>query len=238
MSDPFFYCPELSATGEQLTFTGDEAHHATSVRRLRAGDTLVLFDGKGLSAQATLVALRDRGRTLDLKLGERTSHAPPSPAVHLACALPKGDRLATLLDMATQLGISSFTPLECTHSVVPPSAAALARMRRISLEACKQSRRTWLPRIDEPADVAAVVDRSRVAGHRLVLAHPGGRVWSALTPAASKALTILVGPEGGFTEEEAGRARAAGAEIVALGEAILRIETAAVALLALAANTP
>lgn len=234
MSDPFFYYADLATAGEQVTLTGDEAQHAAGARRLRAGETLVLFDGRGLSAPATLVALRDRGRTLDLRLGARTAQ-PPLPAITLACALSKGDRLATLLDMATQLGMTSFTPLICTHSVVQPSAASLARLHRICLEACKQCRRTWLPQIHEPATVADAVGQGRATGARLLLAHPAGRPWTALSAAPAQGLTILVGPEGGFSEQEVALAREGGAEIVGLGDAILRIETAAVALLALAA---
>jgi 16S rRNA (uracil1498-N3)-methyltransferase len=234
VSEPFFYFADLSAAGEQVTLTGDEAQHAAGARRLRAGETLVLFDGHGLSATATLVALRDRGRELDLRLGERHAKPPPRPAVTLACALPKGDRLATMLDMATQLGMSSFTPLRCERGVVEPSAANLARMHRLCLEACKQSRRAWLPRIGDPDTVAAVAARSRDDGACLVLAQPGGQPWSALARAPDQPLTFLVGPEGGFTDQEVGEARAAGAQAVGLGDAILRIETAAVALLALA----
>jgi 16S rRNA (uracil1498-N3)-methyltransferase len=235
MSEPFFYYADLATAGEQVTLTGDEAQHAAGARRRRAGETLVLFDGRGLSAPATLVALRDRGRTLDLRLGPRRAQPPPLPAITLACALPKGDRLATLLDMATQLGMTSFAPLSCTHSVVQPSTASLARMRRVCLEACKQSRRTWLPQIHEPATVADAIGHGRAAGARLLLAHPAGQPWPALPPAPARALTFLVGPEGGFSEQEIALAREGGAEIVGLGDAILRIETAAVTLLALAA---
>jgi 16S rRNA (uracil1498-N3)-methyltransferase len=234
MSEPFFYYPELSTAGEQVTLTGDEAQHAAGARRLRAGDSLLLFDGQGLSVQATLTALRDRGRALDLNLGERVRHAPPSPVVHLACALPKGDRLATLLDGATQLGMTSFTPLQCAHSVVPASAANRARLQRLCLEACKQSRRTWLPRIEDPASVIEVVGRPRAAGERTILAHPGGRPWPVLAPPAALTLTLLIGPEGGFSDQEVVAARDDGAEVVDLGETLLRVETAAQTLLALA----
>jgi 16S rRNA (uracil1498-N3)-methyltransferase len=234
MSEPYFYYADLATAGEQVVLTGDEAQHAAGARRLRAGDVLVLFDGKGITARATLLALRDRGRTLDLKLGERATHSPPSPVVHLACALPKGDRLATLLDGATQLGMTSFTPLHCAHSVVPPTAANVARLHRLCLEACKQSHRAWLPQIREPATVAALVVQPRAANERLLLAHPGGQPWPALAPPLSHTLTILIGPEGGFSDPEVADARDGGAAIVDLGGTLLRVETAAQTLLALA----
>lgn len=236
MSEPFFYFSNLAAAGDRATLTGEEAQHAVGARRLRAGDALVLFDGRGLTARATLVAVRERGRALDLRLGEHPAHRPPPPPIHLACALPKGDRLSTLLDMATQLGMSTFTPLDCTHSVVQASPSNLARMHRVCLEACKQSRRAWLPAIAPVANVATVTTNVQDPGARLVIAQPGGLSWSAFGHEPGQPVTILVGPEGGFSEQELAQARAAGAQAIGLGDAILRIETAAVTLLALASR--
>src|SRR3989344_4555511 len=88
---------------------------------------------------------------LEAKLTDRQRMPNPRPAVHLACALPKGDRAAVLLDMATQLGMVRFTPLMCARNVVKPGANSRERLRRICLEACKQSRRFYLPEIEAPA---------------------------------------------------------------------------------------
>lgn len=235
MSEPLFYSEHLAEPGATLALTGDEARHAAASRRLRIGDTLWLFDGHGGVARTTLVNIAARARTLDLRIEERRTEPAPSPMIHLACALPKGDRQSTLLDMTIQLGMTHFTPLECERSIVQPGKGSPARWQRICLEACKQSRRTHLPVIHAPATPADVVHRAIARGDAVWMAHPGARAIpasSAVNQSAEADITILVGPEGGFTEVEAARAAADGAGLLVLGSAILRIETAAVALVA------
>jgi len=235
MAEPLFYAEHLADPGATLTLTGDEARHAAASRRLQVGETLWLFDGRGGLARATLLHVTARGRALDLRIEERRTEPPPKPAIHLACALPKGDRQGTLLDMATQLGITEFTPLACERSVVRPGANSAERWRRVCLEACKQSRRTYLPELRSPATPREVMARTARGTETVWVAHPSAEavsVSSAIKQNASADVTILVGPEGGFTENEIGQAVAAGARRIALGSAILRIETAAVALVA------
>jgi 16S rRNA (uracil1498-N3)-methyltransferase len=199
---------------------------------MRAGDRVVLFDGAGTLARAQIAATA--GGRVELTLLERERQPPPIP-LHLACALPKGDRQATLLDMATQLGMTDFTPLACEHSVVEPGPNSALRWQRICLEACKQSRRAFLPHLHAaraPAELAR--EHGALA---LLIAHPDGQAFAQagarLTPAGAM---LLIGPEGGFTPQEVAMVRAAGGESVALGGAILRVETAATALLALVAE--
>lgn len=235
MSEPLFYCPELPAPGEIASLAAEEAHHAAASRRLRVGTMIQLFDGRGNVARARVTAITDRRRALQAQINERRAEPRPPTQIHLASALPKSDRQAVLLDMATQLGMCSFTPLDCEHNVVRPGPRAASRWRRICLEACKQSRRLYLPDIHSPATPAQTAAHATAAGHAVVLAHPAGTDSGApFGPAAESvtAVTVLVGPEGGFTEKEVREVCAHGALTVGLGAAILRIETAAVALLA------
>jgi len=234
MNDAYFYYPSLNETEPAVTLTGDEARHLSGARRLRPGERVTLFNGQGLLATAEILALHDRGRTADLRILDASRIPARQPGLHLACALPKGDRLATLLDMGTQLGMTSFTPLQCSHAVVKPSATSLERWQRICLEACKQSRRAWLPRINAAATPDDVVRAALVTGGQAWVAHPGGQPLDRVLPGKNHDQWFLVGPEGGFTDEEVDRAVAAGALWVGLGREILRIETAAVALLATA----
>ena len=235
MAEPLFYSEHLADPGATLTLTGDEARHAAASRRLQVGETLWLFDGRGGLVRTTLLHVTARGRALDLRIEERRTEPPPKPAIHLACALPKGDRQGTLLDMATQLGITEFTPLACERSVVRPGANSAERWRRVCLEACKQSRRTYLPELRSPATPREVMARTARGTETVWVAHPSAEavsVSSAIKQNASADVTILVGPEGGFMEEEVEQTTGAGAQQIALGPAILRIETAAVALVA------
>lgn len=234
MTEPLFYSEQLAQPGATLELAGDEARHAAASRRLHEGDALWIFDGRGGIARATLLRVTGRGRVLQLRVEERRTEPPPRPAVRLACALPKGDRLSVLLDMATQLGMTRFTPLLCQRGVVKPGARSPARWKKICLEACKQSRRLYLPAIDHAVTVRDVVRHAAAEGDRAWIAHPaaGAADVSAALRHPENSVTLLIGPEGGFTQTEIGQAEAAGARPLALGNSILRIETAAVALVA------
>lgn len=238
MTEPLFFAEHLPEAGMTATLTGEEARHAAASRRLHPGDTLWLFDGRGGIARATLRRVGARGRELELQVEHRRTEPLPQPPVHLACAIPKGDRQQVLLEMATQLGMTGFTPLACERSVVKPGAAGnRERWRRICLEACKQSRRLYLPVIHEPASPGEVAMQAVATGFDLWIAHPGDRAVPVSTLTANRdpkrGITILVGPEGGFTQEEVDTVCAGGGTALALGQAVLRIETAAVALIAM-----
>jgi 16S rRNA (uracil1498-N3)-methyltransferase len=239
MTEPLFYLATLPAAGAAVTLSGDEAHHAGASRRLKIGDRLWLFDGHGTIARAAITGIAARRREIALHIEERRNEPSPMSLLHLACALPKGDRQAVLLDMATQLGMTRFTPLLCERSVVKPAVGALGRWRRICLEACKQSRRLHLPEIREPTTPREAAARAAAEGARVWIAHPsGGPLPLATAPKTAPDIMLLVGPEGGFTEGEIASAQDSGAVPVGLGPAILRIETAAVVLLAGAVLRP
>ncbi|HYM47507.1 MAG TPA: RsmE family RNA methyltransferase [Burkholderiaceae bacterium] len=228
MSEPMFYCEYLPPTGEVAQLRGDEARHAGTSRRLKKGDELWLFDGRGAIARAQLQALHNRGSELDALIVERAQQAAPAPPLHLVCALPKGDRASVLVDMATQLGMTSLTPLLCERSVVDPGTGTLERLRRVALEACKQSRRAHLPTILAPTKIADVV----MSSEAMWIAHPDGVPVAGLAQTVDQPLLLLIGPEGGFTDDEIALACGRGAQRVSLGSGILRVEAAAVALLA------
>ncbi len=232
MTEPWFFLPALASTGDDAQLTGDEAHHASAVRRLHAGDAITLFDGRGNLARATVTTANARRREVMLAVTARTLLPPPHPRVHLYCALPKGERLATLLDMGTQLGMTSFTPLACEYSVAKATDGFIARAQRICLEACKQSRRAWLPSLRAATTPAQAATQAAKDGDLVLLAEPGGNALEHAGKNHDRPTTILIGPEGGFSEAELAAMRAAGARQVTFGEGILRIETAAVAALA------
>ena len=228
MSTPTFYLAEGFDEDSLITLSGKEAWHALGVRRLDVGDTIRLIDGKGNIAIARVENLEGRNKA-SLSIG-KVDHVPPQvPNIILATAIAKGDRQSTLLDMATQLGISAWQPLQCHRSVSKLGKNSYERWQRICLEACKQSGAAWLPEL-LPVEKPEVIAKAACAeGREVLLAHPDGEVMNA-TNNTDKLL--MVGPEGGFTDEEVKRMVAAGARKVSLGQNILRIETAAVSLLA------
>lgn len=239
MPTAWFHVPHLPEAGDVAALDKKEAKHALGARRLEPGDEVVLFDGAGVSATATIRGRDDRG-DLELEVGEHRTAAAEAPSIELAASLPKGDRLSTMLDMATQLGIATFTPLKCDFSVVSLDRKRqdpTERWTRIMLEACKQSRRATLPAIGAESTPAAVIERAATTGATIVVGDAeGGSAPDAFRDAAD--LVLLVGPEGGFSPAES--SHLAGAEAngqvrrVAIGRGILRVETAAAALIAAA----
>lgn len=227
MSEPLFYCASLPAPGATFELAPEEARHATAARRLVVGDELAVFDGVGGYGRARICELPRRGPPR-LELLAAEIQPPPARRVWLASALPKGDRQAAMLDMATQLGMTDFVPLVCARSVAAPGEGARVRWRRIVLEACKQSRRYYLPSLHSPSTPAQLP--SQIAAPLLV-AHPGGKSVTPLIFAGD--IGVAIGPEGGFTDAEVTGLLAGGARKIGLGDGVLRIETAAIAALAL-----
>ena len=150
-------------------------------------------------------------------------------ANEVTTAIAKGDRQSTMLDMATQLGISAWQPLQCDRSVSRVGKNSYQRWQRICLEACKQSGSAWLPDLLPMVKPEEVASNACAEGREVLLAHPDG---AALDVSSDTDKLLMIGPEGGFTEDEVRRIVAAGATTFSLGHHILRIETAAVSLLA------
>jgi len=225
MATPRFLVDRIPAGGESAWLPRDEARHALGSRRLGAGDPIELVDGRGGLALAHVGNDRDREGNLAAQVSE-VRHAPrPQPAIHVATAVPKGDRLSSLLDAAGELGVESLTPLDCERSVVPADRLGGERPARILVEAMKQSRGLWWTEIRPPSDPWAFTRHAHAAGQRVVLLDPAGLpLLRTVQNAAS--IALLVGPEGGFSESEVAQITDAGAARAALGPGILRIELA------------
>jgi 16S rRNA (uracil1498-N3)-methyltransferase len=211
--------------------------------RCKPGDRVVLFDGTGAEFSAQV---EEVGRA-DVRLAILARHPLdrelPVPLT-LGVALPKGERQKWLVEKAVELGVGRLVPLRTSRSVAQPVEQALARLCRTVIEASKQCGRNRLMEITEPQDWADFVEASREAPLR-ILAHPDARsrpskprvaedLWGEADPPS--AVHLAVGPEGGFTSEEIALATAAGWRAVSLGPRILRIETAALLLVALATH--
>ena len=231
---PRFFVEAL-AVG-QVRLPDDQAHHAADVLRLREGAEVVLFDGRGGRATARLMAASRRGVTADVTQLDPPAQRP-SPRVHLGFAVPKGKRLDWLLEKATELGAASLTPVVFHRSVAGGdelSAAKLSRWRGHCISAAKQCGLDFLPEVLPHQSLGEHL-LERCDGPRLLgEAGPGAQPLTAALAGGVDELRLLVGPEGGLTEEEHRAAADAAWYAVRLGATTLRIETAAVALLAVA----
>lgn len=222
--------------------TGDEARHLARVMRASVGDRVELFDGQGHAWRAEirtvgrgkveLELLRD-GRCDEDEADQTPTATRDTPTLTIAAALPKGDRQKWMVEKLTELGTARLVPLATARSVAEATPSALARLQRQVIEACKQCRRNRLLEITEPLSLHEAC-RSRDADTLGLLADPEGQPASTLLASQPKSILALVGPEGGFTDDERQLALDAGFTLIRLGPHILRVETAAVALAATA----
>jgi 16S rRNA (uracil1498-N3)-methyltransferase len=211
---------------------GPEAHHLASVCRARPGDAIRLFNGDGREYLARVVSAERRRVALEVVAVSSPERELPFP-LEVATPLPKGDRAQFLIEKLTELGVGSFVPLLTRRSVVHPREAKLEKLQRHVIEASKQCGRNVLMEVKLLEKWESYARRADLPGLR-VLAHPGGATREPLAPADG--MTLAVGPEGGFTDEEVELARSAGWRLVDLGPRILRVETAALVLAAWAAQ--
>jgi 16S rRNA (uracil1498-N3)-methyltransferase len=234
MADRYF--AETPISGDRALLAGPEAHHLVHVMRAGLGDRVVLFDGSGAEFTAEVQRVGRAEVELAVIAREEVDRELPRELT-LAVALPKGDRRRWLVEKAVELGVGRIVPVRTDRSVAQPVPPALARLRRTVIEASKQCGRNRLMEIAGPRDWADYVGETHGAPCRL-LAHPGGRKRGGppLSQAAGSGPVLLaVGPEGGFTDGEVATAVTAGWQAVDLGPRTLRVETAAILLVALAA---
>jgi 16S rRNA (uracil1498-N3)-methyltransferase len=231
MSQRYFVTPAIAFEVEgdpRVLLTGDEARHLAGVMRARVGDEVTLFDGSGCEFTAKVTKPGKQAVELEIVARHEISRELALPLT-LGVALPKGDRQKWLVEKATELGVTRLVPLVTERGVAQPLEAALERLRRSVIEASKQCGRNRLLEIGEPLALAEFAAAAPAHALRLI-AHPGGAELNTL--AKAEELWAAVGPEGGFTDEEVAAAERALWQRVSLGRAILRVETAAIALAA------
>ncbi|TNC19966.1 16S rRNA (uracil(1498)-N(3))-methyltransferase [Amycolatopsis alkalitolerans] len=240
---PVFLVPELPA-GPHPVLDGEEARHAVTVRRMRAGERLVLTDGEGTAADCVVAAVHPgRDARLELTVERRWAEPAPRLRVTVVQGLAKGDRGELAVELATEAGADAVLPWRAERSVArweegARGAKALARWQSTARAAAKQARRVRVPRVADPVDtpgLAAIVKTSAAAFVLEGTAEEG--LAHVDLPCAGEAL-LVVGPEGGITDAELDILRTAGAVPVRLGPSVLRTSTAAaVALGVLGART-
>lgn len=233
MSLALFLVDELPPAGE-MTLAGDEGRHAADVARLRVGEALLLGDGAGGVASAVVTGV-GRGE-LRLSVDDRWTDPPPDPRLTVVQGLAKGDRGELAVQAMTEVGVDTIVPWQAARSVVrwhgERGGRALARWRAVAREAVKQSRRSRLPEVADPAgSVRAVLDRLSGAAAMLLLHEEADRPLADHPLPSSGEVVLVVGPEGGIAPEELAALSDAGAVPVRLGRDVLRTSTAGVAAL-------
>lgn len=226
---PVFLVEHLPA-GDDTVLDGPEGRHAATVRRLRAGEALVLSDGRGGLARCAVRAV-DRD-SVALSVDRRWTEPQPQPRVVLAQALVKGDRGELAVELATEAGVDEVLPWRADRCVArwehgPRGDKALARWRATAREAAKQARRAWCPPVRPPVDTTELAARAHQADLALVLHESADRGMADMSLPTTGDLLLVVGPEGGITDAELTTLTTAGAVPVRLGRTVLRASTAA-----------
>ncbi len=231
---PRFYCPFPLHPGATVELATEAAHHALKVLRLGAGDTAILFDGRGGQWRATL---NPAGKKLCASLIEfDDSDREPLLSITLVQALPASDKMDLVVQKAVELGVACIQPVAAKRSVIRLSGERAQRRvehwRNIAISACEQSGRNRIPQIAQILDLPQYLGMAaQENGLRFVCA-PGATESLRDLALPTAPVKVLVGPEGGFEEGELLAARAAGFHPIGLGPRVLRTETAGLAAMA------
>jgi 16S rRNA (uracil1498-N3)-methyltransferase len=214
-----------------VTVAGDEFHHSIRVVRARVGEDVELFDRAGNAARGVVESI-ERDRAV-IRTGEALPSRESPLSIHLAMAIIQLEKFELVLQKATELGVKTFIPLVTERVELRPErySGKTDRWQKIVFEAVKQCGRTLVPKIEPPADFAGVLQRT---GEKILFDA------DATPPAADRQapaeLTLLIGPEGGWSDDELRAARDRGVLTERLGPRRLRAETAAIAAVSVIAS--
>ena len=221
----FFVAP---FAGDTAVLTGQDAHHIARVLRMRVGEDLLLGDGSGTDYGCRITALTE-GEVQVQVLYRTPTESEPTVSVTLYQGLPKSEKMDFIVQKCVEIGITRIVPVGMARSIVRLTAAEGAkkqiRWQKIAASAAEQSGRGVVPEVAEPIGfqqmLAAVRQENTVTFYE-----GGGRPLSELVTAETHAVSLVIGPEGGFELAEIEQLRKAGAQIATLGKRILRCETA------------
>ncbi len=235
-----FYDPSLNLFQSQITLSDpNEIHHLRSVLRLKKGDTIVLFNGKGEEAEGEIIAMD--AKRVEVKVEKLKKIEKRGPAIILACAIPKRGKFELIIEKATELGVDEIIPLKTERSEIHLKDERLkskhARYQTVALNAAKQCRRSTIPVVHP---VTPLTDAFEQFKSKATLVIPSLeekkttflQVFSEIKSPSQ--IVFFIGPEGDFSPQEYALAKKAGCIPVTLGETTLRVETAAIAVVAAA----
>ena len=240
MSLPVFLGPVTDVgVGDSVTVDGDEAWHAVVVRRIRVGESVVLVDGSGTAATCLVAEAHKSSFTAVVEGVTRSER--PTPTVTVVQAIPKGERAELAVEVLTEIGVDTIVPWAASRCVGvwrgDRAEKSLAKWRAAAREAGKQSRRAWLPEVTSQATTADVAALLAEADLAVVLHEEAVVPIGALPLQGVFSIVVVVGPEGGISEEEL--SSFSEAQVVHTGPTVLRTSTAGVAAVAaLLAHTP
>lgn len=213
-----FYVDEISTP----KLDGDNAHHADRVLRMKAGESLLVSDGAGNWAKCEITAITKKD--VDLKIIESGFEESSSPKISVLQAIPKNDRARETVELLTAAGVSNIYPWQAQRAIGKESD----KWRVAAIEASKQSRRFYIPQVTTKLDTSSALELFKKYDQVLVC-HESAitKLSEVLKPALN--ILIVIGPEGGITDEELSVFESAGAKVIKLGRPVLRSAHAGIA---------
>ena len=232
MSAPRFFCPVTLPSSGLFALPPDAAHHAHRVLRLRTGDAVQVFDGEGHACNGNISDISGKHVTVNI-LNACAEQASPPLQIKLAQAMTSSEKMDWIVQKATELGAQHIQPVQTQRSVAKLSSERAEKRaehwRGVVIAACEQSGRNDLLHVYPPVDLSHWLASQRNApGSKFILLPDGAQALHA-QPAPQAPVTLLIGPEGGFSPDEALMAKQTGFIPVLLGPRVLRTETAALA---------
>lgn len=230
MTRRFFVAPE-AVQKTKAVLRGSEAHHALRVMRMKKGDRITLFDGRGHEYAGVIQNLAQKEVTVSIEQEEGVRGE--RPILHVACAVPRLFRMEGIVEKMTELGVGSILPFISERTVprITKEAGAkkLARWRRIAAEAAKQSERATLPEIPNILTFEEILSLGPKKELALFLAPEAPPIRQTLERQPVLEAILAVGPEGGWSSQEEKKAEASGWTVCSLGKQILKVDTACIA---------
>ncbi|MBQ1951216.1 MAG: 16S rRNA (uracil(1498)-N(3))-methyltransferase [Clostridia bacterium] len=228
-----FFVEEPSKVGGVIVLEGQDARHVAGALRMKVGEPLTLCDGVGGDYACTITAV-ERDRVTAVVDAVTASVAEPSLSVTLYMGFPKGDKWDWIIQKSVELGVTRLVPVVTARSVArvdsKDAAKKQARWQKIAAEAAGQSGRGIVPTVELPLTFKQALSRWQ-SENTLLCYEGGGAPLGELVSPAETAVSLVIGPEGGFAPEEVESVRDAGGRVATMGPRILRCETAPLAAL-------
>jgi len=234
---PRFFISAEQSTDRHITISGEDVRHIAMVLRMKTGDELLLCDGEGTEYQTTIAQVGRSEIIADVKA--RSKRELRGPRVTLCQGLPKSDKMDWIVQKATELGVASIIPLVTERTIVKirDEEKRISRWQKIAREAAMQSNRPTIPKVEKIQSLDGYI-RTLDPDPWTLLILPWEEGTLPIkevlrTNPDMKNIIVLIGPEGGFSAQEAAMGKEKGFHLVSLGQNILRTETAAVAVLSM-----